>query len=350
MIRTNGRRAAGRAHRGLTSPSAAQPAPPRPSRPNGAGKTTTMRMLGLSQPEQRPRRDLGRTLPRPAEPGPARRHPSRRVRQHAGARGRGGAVLRPHHGRAGAARRRAAGARRPRRNGGPAACSASSARHAPAPGLRPRTARRPRGPDPRRAGDGLDPEGSCAGCRACSSTSPTAGGTVLLSSHLSAEIEAVADRMIDHRRRTDPGAGHRPLLGTSRDRRAQPAALDTALHSAACDQPDRRRSAAGRPSRGRRPRGDGPRRRAAPPRPAEDAGLERLFFELTTGRRKPAVTETDRSIRELAGSRISPTTSPHRSAWTPPASTRAPASAASSPSSFAGSTRAGSRYRSPWWR
>src|SRR3954451_19782306 len=122
--------------------------------PNGAGKTTTMRMLvGLSEPDSGHAQVLGgryRDLP---NPGPARRHPARRVRPARRApRPRGARRLCPHHGRAGAAPRRAAGARRPRRYGGPAACRQVLARHAPATRPRPRTARRPRGPDPRRAG------------------------------------------------------------------------------------------------------------------------------------------------------------------------------------------------------
>src|SRR3954462_4577317 len=133
--------------------------------PNGAGKTTTMRMLvGLSEPDSGHAQVLGgryRDLP----------NPGRRVgilldasAQHAGRRGREAlavsahtmgvpaqrvdALLRLPGRRVGAGR---AAASRLGRGGGPPACRQVLARNAPAPRLRPRTARRPRGPDPRRA-------------------------------------------------------------------------------------------------------------------------------------------------------------------------------------------------------
>ena len=157
---------------------------------------------------QRPGPDPRRALPRPAEPGPARRHPARRVRAARRApRPRGARRIRPDHGRAGAARRRAAGARRPRRDGGPAACRQVLARHAPAPRLRPRTARRPRGPDPRRARQrprsgrhALD-AGPAARLRR-----PRRHRAALLAPAGRGRGRRRPDD--DHRRRTDPGAGH----------------------------------------------------------------------------------------------------------------------------------------------
>lgn len=51
----------------------------------------------------------------------------------------------------------------------------------------------------------------------------------------------------------------------------------------------------------RRPLGDARRRRAAPARPAADAGLERLFFDLTTPPAAAPSHDTDLIHAELAG-------------------------------------------------
>src|SRR6185312_5471116 len=105
--------------------------------------------------------------------------------------------------------------------------------------------------------NGLDPEGM-RWMRGLLRTFADRGGTVLLSSHLLAEVEAVADRMMII------GAGRIQAQGT----RAELMTESTTIVEAD-DSPGRRRSAAGRGrARGRRPPRDGQRRRAAPARPS----------------------------------------------------------------------------------
>ena len=228
--------------------------------PNGAGKTTTMRMLvGLSEPDSGEARILGgryRDLP----------NPGRRVgilldasAQHAGRRGREALAV--------SAQTMGVPAQRvdallelvgldetaARRRVG-----AVLARHAPAPRLRPRAARRPRGADPRRArqrprsgGHALD-AGAAARLRR-----PRRHRAALLAPAGRGRGRRRPDD--DHRRRTDPGAGH-PRRAADRvrdDRRGgRPRrARRRASPRRPGDAPRRRRSAAGRGrARGRRPR------------------------------------------------------------------------------------------------
>ena len=122
--------------------------------------------------------------------------------------------------------------------------------------------------------NGLDPEGM-RWMRRLLRDFADRGGTVLLSSHLLAEVEAVADRMIII------GDGRIQAQGTRAELLPRSGTiveaddldgLDAALREPAWHCSRRGRSAAGRgPARGGRPRGDGRRRRAAPDRPAEEA-------------------------------------------------------------------------------
>src|SRR5262249_25608725 len=115
------------------------------------------------------------------------------------------------------------------------------------------------------------------------------GGTVLLSSHLLHEVEALADRLviIDHGRIVTQGSRAELLAGTGTLVRAEDeAALRSALEAAKLQA---------------RPRDDGGFLVDARPEdvgraaltgrvalsrlgPSEDAGLEQLFFDLTAGR------------------------------------------------------------------
>jgi ABC-2 type transport system ATP-binding protein len=121
--------------------------------------------------------------------------------------------------------------------------------------------------------NGLDPEGM-RWMRRLLRDFADRGGTVLLSSHLLAEVEAVADRMIIIGDGRIQAQGTRaellPRTGTIVEA-DDLAALRTALHRA---------GVAMHPADGDRGLvNDVVLRRLAP---AEDAGLERLFFELTT--------------------------------------------------------------------
>ena len=123
--------------------------------------------------------------------------------------------------------------------------------------------------------NGLDPEGM-RWMRGLLRGFADRGGTVLLSSHLLAEVEAVADRMMIIGGGRIQAQGTRAELLTESGTIVEAddlATLDAALHRAGlATAPRRRRSAAGRGrARGRRPPGDGQRRRAAPARPGRRA-------------------------------------------------------------------------------
>ena len=134
--------------------------------------------------------------------------------------------------------------------------------------------------------NGLDPEGM-RWMRGLLRGFADRGGTVLLSSHLLAEVEAVADRMMIIGGGRIQAQGTRAELLTESGTIVEAddlAGLDAALRPRRPgDAPRRRRPPAGRGrARRRRPRWRWPSgvvlHRLAP---AEDAGLERLFFELT---------------------------------------------------------------------
>ena len=132
------------------------------------------------------------------------------------------------------------------------------------------------------------------------------GGTVLLSSHLLAEVEAVADRMMII------GGGRIQAQGTRAELLTESrtiveaddlAGLDAALHRAGlATHPadgDRRLVEAEPEVVARAAMADGVvLRRLAP---AEGAGLERLFFKLTTPDASTPSTQTDSIHPELAG-------------------------------------------------
>src|SRR5215210_7740897 len=256
--------------------------------PNGAGKTTTMRMLvGLSQPDGGEARILGgayRDLP----------NPGRRVgilldasAQHPGRRGREALAV--------SARTMGVPADRVDALLAQVGLDEAAARRRVGKyslGMRQRLglAHALLG-DPEvlildEPANGLDPEGM-RWMRGLLRGFADRGGTVLLSSHLLAEVEAVADRIIIIGDGRIQAQGTRAeLLGAvgSIVEADDLAALDAALHGAGLAMHaaggDRRLVEA-------EPQGiarlamanDVVLRRLAP---AEGAGLERLFFELTT--------------------------------------------------------------------
>ena len=141
--------------------------------------------------------------------------------------------------------------------------------------------------------NGLDPEGM-RWMRGLLRGFADRGGTVLLSSHLLAEVEAVADRMMII------GGGRIQAQGTRAELLTESGTIVEAADLAAprCrasprrpdDAPRRRRSAAGRGrARGRRPRGDGRRRRAAPARPGRGRGPRTPLLRADHVRRKHTV-------------------------------------------------------------
>ena len=275
--------------------------------PNGAGKTTTMRMLvGLSEPDSGHAQILGgryRDLP----------NPGRRVgilldasAQHAGRRGREALAVSAHT------------------MGVPAQRVDTLLELV---GLDETAARRRVGKyslgmrqrlsfahallgDPEvlildEPANGLDPEGM-RWMRGLLRNFADRGGTVLLSSHLLAEVEAVADRMMIIAGGRIQAQGTRAeLLSESRTivEADDLADLDAALHRAGL---------ATHPADG-----DGRLVEAEPEvvaraamaggvvlrrlGPAEGAGLERLFFELTTSGASTPSTQTDSIHPELAG-------------------------------------------------
>ena len=141
--------------------------------------------------------------------------------------------------------------------------------------------------------NGLDPEGM-RWMRGLLRDFADRGGTVLLSSHLLHEVEAMADRLVDHRQRQDR-------------RRRAPARSCWPARARSCRAPDTARARAARSrSRPRAPAAtaDGALLVDAEPEavgraalaggvaltqlgPADGAGLEQLFFDLTSPARAP---------------------------------------------------------------
>src|SRR3954470_9733413 len=275
--------------------------------PNGAGKTTTMRMLvGLSEPDSGHAQILGgryRDLP----------NPGRRVgilleaaAQHAGRRGREALAVSAHT------------------MGVPAqrvdallelvGLDATAARRRVGKyslGMRQRLgfAHALLG-DPEvlildEPANGLDPEGM-RWMRGLLRGFADRGGTVLLSSHLLAEVEAVADRMMII------SGGRIQAQGTRAELLADSGTIVEADDLAALDAALPRAGLATHPADGGRRLVEGEPevvaraamadgvvlRRLAP---AEDAGLERLFFELTTSGTRPQSPQTESINPELAG-------------------------------------------------
>ena len=153
--------------------------------------------------------------------------------------------------------------------------------------------------------NGLDPEGM-RWMRGLLRNFADRGGTVLLSSHLLAEVEAVADRMMIISGGRIQAQGTRAELLTesmSIVEADDPAGLDAALHRAGlATHPadgDRRLVEAEPEVVARAAMADGVvLRRLAP---AEGAGLERLFFKLTTPGASTPSTQPDSIHPELAG-------------------------------------------------
>ena len=274
--------------------------------PNGAGKTTTMRMLvGLVEPDAGEARILGgryRDLP----------NPGRRVgilldasAQHSGRRGREALAVSaqtmgvPAHrvdtlldlvGLDEAASRRRVGA--------------YSLGMRQRLGLAHALLGEPEVLILDEPANGLDPEGM-RWMRELLRGFADRGGTVLLSSHLLAEVEAVADRMMII------GGGRIQAQGTRAEllmqtgtlvEAADLAGLDAALHDAGLathPAEGERRLVDAEPEAVARAAmaGGVVLRRIAP---ADDAGLERLFFELTAAG-APAAHDTVPNDPELAG-------------------------------------------------
>src|SRR4051794_1766783 len=275
--------------------------------PNGAGKTTTMRMLvGLSAPDSGQALLFGgryRDLP----------NPGRRVgilldasAQHAGRRG--------HEALAVSARTMGVPAQRVETLLELVGLDEAAARRrvgAYSLGMRQRL-----GLGHALLGDpevlildepanGLDPEGM-RWMRGLLRNFADRGGTVLLSSHLLAEVAAVADRMMIIGGGQIRAQGSRAELMTESRTLVEAddlAGLDAALHRAGlATHPadgDRRLVEAEPEVVARAAMSDGVALRRLTP--AEDAGLERLFFELTSGGASPQSPPTDSIRPELAG-------------------------------------------------
>ncbi|MDP9133827.1 MAG: ATP-binding cassette domain-containing protein [Actinomycetota bacterium] len=266
--------------------------------PNGAGKTTTMRMLvGLSQPDSGDARILGgryRDLP----------NPGRRVgilldasAQHAGRRGREALAV--------SAQTMGVPAQRVDTLLELVGLDKTAARRQVGRyslGMRQRLgfAHALLG-DPEvlildEPANGLDPEGM-RWMRGLLRGFADRGGTVLLSSHLLAEVEAVADRMMIIGGGQIQAQGTRAELLTESGTIVEAADLaGLATHPA---DGDRRLVEAEPEVIARAAMADGVvLRRLAP---AEGAGLERLFFELTTAGESTPSTQTDSIHPELTG-------------------------------------------------
>ncbi len=256
--------------------------------PNGAGKSTTLRMLvGLAEPDRGSARVLGgryRDLP----------NPGRRVgilldasAQHSGRRGREALAI--------SARTMGVDSQQVDRLLELVGLDESAARRRVGQyslGMRQRLgfAHALLG-DPEvlildEPANGLDPEGM-RWMRGLLRGFAERGGTVLLSSHLLAEVEAVADRMLIIGGGRVQAQGTRAELLTQSGTVVEAAdlsGLDAALHAAgltACPADGERRIVDAEPETVARAAmaGGVVLRRIAP---AEDAGLERLFFSLTT--------------------------------------------------------------------
>jgi ABC-2 type transport system ATP-binding protein len=255
--------------------------------PNGAGKTTTMRMLvGLSEPDSGHAEILGaryRDLP----------NPGRRVgvlldasAQHAGRRGREALAV--------SARTMGVPARRVDALLELVGLDETAARRRVGRyslGMRQRLGLahallgHPEVLILDEPANGLDPEGM-RWMRGLLRTFADRGGTVLLSSHLLAEVEAVADRVII------VSGGRIQADGTRAELLTEPGTLIEADDLAGLDAALRRAGLVAHPVDG-----DGRLVEAEPEvvaraamaggvalrrlTPAADAGLERLFFELT---------------------------------------------------------------------
>jgi ABC-2 type transport system ATP-binding protein len=153
--------------------------------------------------------------------------------------------------------------------------------------------------------NGLDPEGM-RWMRGLLRTFADRGGTVLLSSHLLAEVEAVADRIIII------ADGRVQAQGTRAELLSEPGTIVDADDLAGLDAALRRAGLAAHPADGdgrlveaepdavaRAALADGVvLRRLAP---AEDAGLERLFFELTASGASTPSRQIDSIHPELEG-------------------------------------------------
>jgi ABC-2 type transport system ATP-binding protein len=153
--------------------------------------------------------------------------------------------------------------------------------------------------------NGLDPEGM-RWMRTLLRDFADRGGTVLLSSHLLAEVEAVADRIIIIRDGRIQAQGTRaellPRTGTIVEA-DDVDGLDAALHDAGLAvrvvDSDRRLVQAEPRAVARTAMASGiVLRRVAP---AEDEGLERLFFELTTGSTTAPAAGASSTHSELTG-------------------------------------------------
>ena len=275
--------------------------------PNGAGKTTTMRMLvGLSEPDSGEARILGeryRDLP----------NPGRRVgilldasAQHAGRRGREALAV--------SAQTMGVPAQRVGEVLELVGLDEAAARRRVGEyslGMRQRLglAHALLG-DPEilildEPANGLDPEGM-RWMRGLLRGFADRGGTVLLSSHLLAEVEAVADRMMIIGGGRIRAQGTRAELLTESGtivEAADLAALDAALHHAGLTMRpadgDRRLVEAEPEVVARAAMADGVVLRLLAP--AQDAGLERLFFELTTSGESTPSPPTDSMHPELTG-------------------------------------------------
>jgi len=275
--------------------------------PNGAGKTTTMRMLvGLSEPDSGEVRILGgryRDLP----------NPGRRVgilldasAQHAGRRGREALAV--------SAQTMGVPVQRVDALLDLVGLDETAARRRVGQyslGMRQRLgfAHALLG-DPEvlildEPANGLDPEGM-RWMRGLLRGFADRGGTVLLSSHLLAEVDAVADRMIII------GDGQIRAQGTRAELLTSSGTIVEAADLAGLDAALLRAGLASQPA-------DGDRRLVeADPEviayaamaagvvlhrlaPADDAGLERLFFELTASGTTAPPTTTDSIHPELTG-------------------------------------------------
>ena len=140
--------------------------------------------------------------------------------------------------------------------------------------------------------NGLDPEG-IRWMRGLLRDFADRGGTVLLSSHLLREVEAVADRLVIIGGGQIVAQGSRDELLAGAGTLVRAGDADALRGRAGRRRPRRAPARRRRLRRRRRARGGrrAPRwrrRRPHPARPAEGAGLEQLFFDLTAAPRSAA--------------------------------------------------------------